>query len=1031
MKAERIGALIGVIVIAVCGLGSARAGDDEKAQRGQRLHGLGIEYERALSLADAERQGALSDINARLSQLLDAGVEDDRRFAGALLHAELLRTLGDFRGALEKYGEAADRADNNAYVDDILAARIEAIEAAGGDSEALRLRDEWLRRFSDSPIRHEVMIAHAWNALRADSLPMAIHWFDAVNSAEPRLADDPRVQLGRAVIAYQEGRYADVNLAKSGSELDAAVIYLQALVEVKRERPLKAAAKFQSIVDRYPASTLRDRAMLAKANIFLVSKAYPSAAEDFARVGEKAGDDKIRAEAQLRSAAAVYLSGDIENGVAQLRQVSVQHDGTDVAARAQMMLAEALVSAERYEEAIVEYNVVLRKYFQHSLAATAQYRVGRCLDALDRGAEATSAYQAVVSGYPISREAPAAAYLAGSGLITQGIPRAAAPYFQVVLDRYAGDRGQETLAFETPERQELVEAALCLLLLSYHRTGDLGLLSGVPHMVLERMPPSDSVWRAYALLIDADAMASQGRYEAARSGLDALITDFPRAEVAVPALQLLAWTHAQLGNTDLAMGAQKQLLDRFGSSGEAVSTAYLNRAHILFNDKNYKSAADAYATFLSHYPDHDARPGALYQMGMCFLRLGLDGDAVDRFDKLTSEFPTIKIAEKAWTRAGDVYFRSGHYEEAKRCYTGLLEHFADSDVAAVGMLRIGQCDYNAGRNSEAIETFSAVIDRFPSHPMAGDARRGIEQAMYRLGQSEDGMETLTELVERFPGSSFAADAQYEIAARMYDEGDYEGAAEAFRRVVSQFPGYASADRAQYLMADALDRAGQSEAADLAYEQFMTFFPESEMRHEARLRTGASRFADGDYMSAAVEFTSIMEDSVPAEIAAAALFNLALCRKMLSEPADAIEALENYKKTYGNDERAKDVSFELAELYDDAERTQEAADQYLAALEADIDGERKIVAYYRLGACRETLEDFDGAMRAYAGARRQPDRSNVFRLTALARAAGIYESRGEYSKAIKSYKDISLNAGDSELGVIAKQRISELESIAKQ
>ena len=38
--------------------------------------------------------------------------------------------------------------------------------------------------------------------------------------------------------------------------------------------------------------------------------------------------------------------------------------------------------------------------------------------------------------------------------------------------------------------QELVEAALCLLELAYHRAGNLGQLSGAPHLLLQKLPPS-------------------------------------------------------------------------------------------------------------------------------------------------------------------------------------------------------------------------------------------------------------------------------------------------------------------------------------------------------------------------------------------------------------------------------------------------------------------------------------------------------------------------------------------------------------
>ncbi|HET6463031.1 MAG TPA: tetratricopeptide repeat protein, partial [Candidatus Krumholzibacteria bacterium] len=496
---------------------------------------------------------------------------------------------------------------------------------------------------------------------------------------------------------------------------------------------------------------------------------------------------------------------------------------------AQAVLGEVLYQSGQYDEAIVEFNKVLTRYFKHALASLAQFRVGRCLDALGRENEATSAYQAVVSGYPTSREAPPAAYLAGAGMMAQNKPMAAVPYSRVVLDRYAQDKGTGTIEFATPERQELVEASLCLLELSYHQAGNLGLLSGVPHLMLQRMPPSRSLWRADAILIDADALAAQGRQAEAQQMLTQLINEFGATAVGIPAHRLLAWSYAQEGKLDLAMQTQDKMLARYGATGrnEDMGTAYLNKGHILFNEKNYKSAARTYEAFLADFPDSPDRALALYQAGMCYQRLGQTGDAVDRWDAVTGIDPTSAIAEKAWSKAGDVYFTTGHYDKARKSYEGLLSNFGETPGAAVALLRLAQCDYNTRHYSEAVESYSEVITRFPDHPVVADAKKGIEQALYQLGQGKDGDAMLSQLVEKYPTSSFAAQAQFEIALRQYQAKNYEAAAESFRRVVSQFPSYSEAARAQYLMADAYSRAGKAEEARAAAEQFVSYFPNSE------------------------------------------------------------------------------------------------------------------------------------------------------------------------------------------------------------
>jgi TolA-binding protein len=1006
----------------------AQAGDE---QASDSIADIGLALEAARALPAAERTAAVTDLRSRIENVLDDGVEDNKKTAAKLLAAEVAYTLGDFRRAAEWFEDAADEGDKTPYVDDAIAGYIQSLEAMGKDSEAAKKWEEWVKRYGEGPLAAELAAARAWNAVRLDSLADARRILDEAVKAAPWMVDDPRIILARSTLAFIEGRHSDVVAKPVGSPVDDAAMYLSALNLSTQDQTLKAAARYQELVDRFPESRLRDRAMLAKANVFLQSGAYKSAVEEFERVAERAEDAEVVAEARMRHAASTYLAGDVEKGREQLRRVATEYHETDTGARAQMLLAEATLSAGDYEAAIVEFNRVLTTYFRHALAASAQYRVGRCLDALGRHAEATSTYQAVVSGYTTSREAPAAAYLAGAGLLTQDSPQAAIPFFQLVLDRYAGDKGEGTIEFATPERRELCEAALCLLQLSYHRTGNLGVLSGMPHLMLQRMPPSDSKWRAFAILIDSDALASQGRHEEAREALETLVKKTQDAAIAIPAHRLLAWSYAQSGELDLAARTEEQMLARFGGAAtqEDMGSAYLNRAHLFFNEKKYKQAAKAYEDFIARFPAHEQHTQALHQAGLCYLRLGQDGDAVDRWETIVAESPTDPIAEQAWVRAGDIYFRANHFEDAKRCYRGLLENFAGSKAAAVGWLRIAQSEYNAGNDADAVTAFSEVITRFPDHPATKDAQKGIERALYRLGRGED-VTVLEQLVEQFPTSSFAADAQFEIGMRRYKDEQYAEAAEEFRSVITQFPSYSAGDKALYLMADAYTRAGDAENASQAYEQFVSFFPNSEYLPQVRLRLGVDRFAAGQYMSAAVEFSSVLQDSISSEVEAAAKFNLGLCKKMLGEADEAMDLFMGYREKFPNDERAADVAQQIGELHEAGGRDEEATGWYKRALKAPTTPSQTAELCYRLGMCRERLGNLDGALRAYQGAVVVEVKSDPYRLSALARTAVLHEQNENYRKAIAAYLDLAKNAGDPEVVVAAKERAKELENVGK-
>ncbi len=1017
------------------------ADDGESSAENKALSNIGLELELAGLKPASQRPAALEKVAQSMEEVLRGGVPSQKRRAAHYLSGEIRYALGDYAQAADEFkrSERVDRSD--VHADDASFAYITSLEAAGRDAEAAEEWVEWEKRHNKSPLAPEALIARTWNAIRRDTLSEASGLLDALTTRYAYMNDDPRVALASATLAYLDGRPEDALAVLSGAkgasimsvDVDAPTVYLRALCHEATGEILQAAAQFQEVVERHPESTLRDHAMLAKADIFLRSRAYRSAAEEFERVTRIASRSEVRAEAELRRAAAVILDGDTDTGTELLRETVAHNSKTNVAARAQYLLGEVLMSQAFYKGAILEFNRVLTEYFEHSLAASAQYRVGRCLDALGREVEATSSYQAVVSGYPLSPESPAAAYLAGVGLLAQDLPLAAVPYFQLVLDRYARDDNAGRLIFASPDHQELVEAALCLLMFSYHRAGNLGQLSGVPHLTLQKMPPSKSPWRAYAMLIDADALAAQARYDEAQATCDQLISEFPEHEVGISANRLLAWTYAQQGRDDLAMETEARMLSNYASHGdvEDMSSAYLNKAHILFNQKQYEEAASTYEEFLHCFYGHPGHELALYQAGLCYMRLGRSGNAVDKWVEIVLRDSTSQIAEKAWIRAGDLYFQAEHYDDARRCYQGLLNNFSNTRVAAMAMLRLAQCEYNAGNDREALERFSAVHDRFPHSRVAGAAKRGIEQALYRLGQREDGSELLAELVERYPTSSFAADAQFEIAMRSYKAGRYAEAAEDFRRVVSQFPGYAAADRAHFLMAESYGNTGSSEQARLAYEQFLMFFPDSEIRPTVRFRLGSLRFVGGDYMQAAVDFTSVLNADVSEEMASASLYNLALCRRMLGEDEEARALLERYRRGHpAGDEREAEVAYHLGDINDSGGQTELAIEEYSRALAMKPSEALATEIHYRLGTCREQLGDEELAISSYTKAMAAKDKSDAFRLSALVRCAALYEKMGKYDKAVSAYQDLIQNAEDDNLVIAAKERVSELEAFGK-
>jgi TolA-binding protein len=1000
---------------------------------GAGLEQAAREFESALALPGAQRLAVLQRLDQSLGKIADDAGSADRGAALALAGA-VRYARSDFAGAEDAYRKAQHADERGPFTDDAAFAEIRSLEAQGRDGEAAREWAKWEKDWAKSPLLAEARLAGAWNAIRRGDLAEARKTLTTLAAAAPWMSADARVVLARATALALDHKPAEALAVLGAKPAGAAATYLFALCQGATGSLLRSAAAFQEVADRYPGTPLRDPALLGKANAFLSAKDYRSAASEFARIATIIRDPAIRAEAELRAAGTLFLTGETDSALTLLNGVVGRYGETDVAARAQFLIGEVLVAEGRPGDAIVAYNRVLTTYFKHSVAASAQYRVARSLDAMGRRADATGSYEAVVRGYPLEPEAPAAAYLAGVGLLEGNRPLAAAPYFQLILDRYASHSDPNGLVvFASPEHQELVEAALCLLELSYHRAGNLGQLSGAPHLLLKRMPPSHSPWRAYALLIDADASAAMARYPDARQTLESLMQDFPDHPLGAAATRLLAWTYAREGQDSLAIATEERLLARYGARGDdaIVSGALLDIAHERFNQKRFRDAAGAYEDFLRRYPGHPKRLTALYQAGLCYLRVDRAGDAVDRWEAIVRDSAASPVAERAWARAGDLYFQADKFAEARRCYRGLLQNFANSSAAALATLRLAQCEYNAGNDAAALEMFSKTISTYPGTGVAREAQRGTELSLYRLSQSPNGEKVLARLIEQFPSSPFAADAQMRIARRAYAEKRWADGAEGFRRVVAQFPSFSAADQAQFLLADCYAQTQQKDEARKAYEQFLSFFPASDLRPTVQFRLGLMQFEAKEYAPATISFSLALQDTSSREVTAAALYNLALCHRLLGQGDDARAELERYRAGFPNDARSADVAYQLGDLHDAAGRPADAEREFLAALAGRPSVKLAVELNYRVGRCREQLNNPDGALRSYVQASLTGGLTDPFRLSAVARCAALYESKKQYTRALEAYRDLIRNAKDRELVAAASDRASQLEAATRR
>jgi tetratricopeptide (TPR) repeat protein len=176
---------------------------------------------------------------------------------------------------------------------------------------------------------------------------------------------------------------------------------------------------------------------------------------------------------------------------------------------------------------------------------------------------------------------------------------------------------------------------------------------------------------------------------------------------------------------------------------------------------------------------------------------------------------------------------------------------------------------------------------------------------------------------------------------------------------------------------------------------------------------------------------VLDSDAPEDISAAALYNLALCRRVLGESEASLAMFVQYRQRYPEgDARAADVAYHMGDIHENAGSLEQAIEEYKRALNSKPSGRLSIELWYRIGLCREQLGTIDRAISAYRRAMAARDMDDSYRLMAVARCAGLYEDKEDYSNALAAYQDLIKNSTDEELVIAARERASQLEAILK-
>ncbi len=384
-------------------------------------------------------------------------------------------------------------------------------------------------------------------------------------------------------------------------------------------------------------------------------------------------------------------------------------------------------------------------------------------------------------------------------------------------------------------------------------------------------------------------------------------------------------------------GAQKTIRSFFNTDAMQPEAEFL-LADLLFRDKRYQEAAEAFQETAAKYPSIAGQ--ALYQSALAWLSAEKTGPAeqqVDRLLKMVGNDPA------AYSRA--LYLKAmileaaRKFPEAQKCYTDYAARkLVDPKLAAQALFKAAKIAFSRKNLLEAEGLFGRILNDYPQSELAPLA------AYWRIYSFQSrGDDLLAEretwlLVDRYPGSRHATDALFNLATHYADAGASTRANAVLDTLLNRVK---STKLYPKVLLEKANLAFQNKDPETALEllgQLYNTNPDSSLLAEALYLHGDVLKSKSEYEQAIACYTKVLEQHPPSLIELATIGSIADCQFTIASQRNS------------------------AELFRDAMR------RYDSLLErVDLPEALRVMLHYKSGRCAEELDLTDTALNHYKAA----------------------------------------------------------------
>ncbi|MCP3903012.1 MAG: tetratricopeptide repeat protein [Planctomycetes bacterium] len=760
------------------------------------------------------------------------------------------------------------------------------------------------------------------------------------------------------------------------------------LSDIARGDYRAASGRLREMQQRFPDGAHADQTALLLAQSLHHLRDLPAALDVYRSVARVARDEYVP-DALYGLATVLYDQKQIAPAGDVLDELLERFPDDERARPAALLRGRVWLDQKKYDPAV--------KIFDRALAAggpyldEATYWRAKCDLRRDDPAEAARRLTGAVERFPKSRLMPEMLYDLAVALTRSEAPAEAVATLERLLTQYV--------------RHALAVDALHLLALAEHDR--------------ERWEESSTHCRAFlqkhgghqlassAAFLHAENAYRAGTYEDAIDRYRTYLDTYPGAARREAATFRLGMTLYRLDRHDASTALLEAVTGGNGTPDE-FHPALLALGDLYFQDGRWAEARRLFSRYLDGNADAPGADDALLKLGLTHHREGHPDAAIPYYETLIETMPSSPHHVQARFERGQALVELDRADESVADFEAVVEASPDSALALHALNHLGAIDVTRQRYAEAARRYGRAAAFATSDEAIAAALLHQGRALMSARQFTEAGEALSKLLVRPARITAALEARARLGICLARQDRHAPALAAIAEVdVTDVAGLdpqlaASLAYEQAWCLRALDRRDEARGA---YRRILALPVTGEVTHHARLELAELEADAGRYADAAALLRPMVDaagaDAPPADLAAEAMYRLAVCAYQVEDFDEAARLLERYLQDHADGALGASAFLLCGESLFRIGAHQRAIAWLERAISDCVDDESCGSALLRLGECQATLQQWAKSEAAFTEHRRRYPDSGLWFQSQFG-LGWAQENQARYDDAIAAY-----------------------------